>query len=76
VIAFNQAMGRIKLQIQSDEEADLIANPLKYQMWHHSFDPHTQVPVLPEACLKPPPSMIRCSNVSDFLGKNSVPSLV
>jgi hypothetical protein len=25
-------------------EAELIADPLKYQMWHHTFDPHTQVP--------------------------------
>lgn len=61
---------------KNGQEADLIANPLKYQMWHHSFNPHTQIPVVLEASLKPSPAMLRSSNVTDFLATNSIPALV
>ena len=45
-------------------------------MWHHSFDPHTQVPQLEEASLKPVPNMIRSPNVNNFLANSSMPALV
>ena len=60
----------------TEEEADLIAHPLTYQMWHHSFDPHTQVPKLEMADLKPPPAMIKSQTVNEVLGKSSMPALV
>ena len=65
-----------QLQIESEEEADLIAYPLKYQMWHHTFKPHEQVPQIELASLAPPPTMVRSSTVNDFLHKTSLPSLM
>ena len=62
--------------LDDDREAELIAHPLKYKMWHHSFDPHTEVPVLAEASLKAPPATVRSANVNEVLGKSSMPALV
>ena len=69
-------MAKTSLNLDSDEESDLIANPVRYQMWHHSFDPHTQVPRVLLADLKPPPQMVRSSAIGDFLVKSSMPALV
>ena len=48
---YRKAMKSMPVRLLTEEESDLIANPLKYQMWHHSFDPHTQVSKIEEAYL-------------------------
>ena len=76
VEAYHEAMAKTSLNLDSDEESDLIANPVRYQMWHHTFDPHTQVPRVKLADLKPPPQMVRSSAIGDFLVRSSMPALV
>lgn len=53
--------------ITDPHEAELIADPLKYQMWHHTFDPHTEVPVVKMTSLPAPPQVSRSQNMTDFL---------
>ena len=60
----------------SEQEAEVIADPLKYKMWHHSFDVHKEVLPIEEASLKAPPATVRSSNVNEMLGKSSMPALV
>jgi hypothetical protein len=36
-------------------------------MWHHSFDPHSDVPEVPKAELKPMPFMAQSESVSSYL---------
>lgn len=45
-------------------------------MWHHSFDPHTQVAKIEEASLNPPPTMVRSSTTNEFLTNSSMPTIV
>ena len=42
--AYNKVMMDRSDVITDADEAKLIADPLKYQMWHHTFDPNTDVP--------------------------------
>ena len=69
-------MSKVKSSLKSEQEADLIKNPIKHQMWHHSFDPHSQVPKIELASLNPPPSSVRSSTLNNFLTKSSMPALV
>ena len=41
VPVYQEAMGKVSLNLENEDEADMIANPVKYQAWHHSFNPHT-----------------------------------
>ena len=50
-------------------EAELIADPLKYQMWHHTFDPHTEVPRVKPAQLTSPPQISKSVNMNEFINK-------
>ena len=56
-----------KLCNLSSEWQDLVSDPLKYQQWHHSFDPHVQIPKVKEADLAPPPKQMKSPNVQTFL---------
>ena len=38
-------------------------------MWHHSFNPHSDVPEIPEADLKPVPLINQSESVSEYLEK-------
>lgn len=54
---------------------DIFFDPIKNQMWHHKFDPHSQVQTLPEATLKPQPQSLmthRSQSVKDFLNQTNV----
>ena len=40
---YKEVMDRTEVAKESKAQAELVNNPLKYQQWHHSFDPHTQI---------------------------------
>ena len=64
-------MGEKTDVITDPHEVKLIADPIKYQMWHHSFDPNKDVPEVSKAELKAPPQVMRGPTISEFLAKTS-----
>ncbi len=56
-------------QISAGPQSEILRDPVKYQMWHSSFDPHTEVPQLPEAELKVPKQTFKSQDISQFLDK-------
>lgn len=49
-----------------------IGDPIKAQMWHHSFNPHKEVAEVPMASLKAQPQSMRSESVRSFLNKTNI----
>lgn len=53
----------------SGQQLTILTDPVKCQMWHSSFDPHIQVPQVPEAELKAPAKGSKVMGVEEQLSR-------